>query len=306
MNKLFSNQDYEILAKDVIGDAFYANNSYRDKVSKERQYAEIIVRKVLDINPSDQVMLGDKKILKKVAGLPHNSFFLKAINKIKASGNKTTHTQYLLPVEKTDFDEMTDSLFDMYAYVAIKYFDKYKFGSRNDVMSVFSLLPPIIRYKALEYLFSVEPNNIAVADKLVLAVMKAENPDDADAWVKQHKKELEALLCFPEQAYQKIAANMGEVFAKEVLSSAPKNMYELSVSKIEQLRGKIESEGTIYKTFEEALPYYKKHGIIPDNGTDEIHEFNDMMEFMYLGRKENEDQEIGEPFMVINMLDTNI
>lgn len=303
MNKIFSNQDYEILAKDVIGDTFYANNSYRDKVSKERQYAEIIVRKVLDINPSDQVVLGDKKILKKVAGLPHNSFFLKAINKIKAPGNQTTHTQYLLPVKKADFDEATDSLFDMYAYVAIKYFDKYKFGSRNDVMTAFSLLPPIIRFKALEYLFSVEPDNIAVADKLVLAVMKAENPDDADAWVKQHKEKLEALPCVSEQAYQKMVADMGEVLAKEVMLSTPKNMYELSVSKIEQLRGRIENEGTIYKTFEEALPYYKEHGIIPDDGTDEIQEFNDMMEFMYLGRKENKDQEIEEPFMVINMLD---
>ena len=303
MNKIFSNQDYEILAKDVIGDTFYANNSYRDKVSKERQYAEIIVRKVLDINSSDQVVLGDKKILKKVAGLPHNSFFLKAINKIKAPGNQTTHTQYLLPVKKADFDEATDSLFDMYAYVAIKYFDKYKFGSRNDVMTAFSLLPPIIRFKALEYLFSVEPDNIAVADKLVLAVMKAENPDDADAWVKQHKEELEALPCVSEQAYQKMVADMGEVLAKEVMLSTPKNMYELSVSKIEQLRGRIENEGTIYKTFEEALPYYKEHGIIPDDGTDEIQEFNDMMEFMYLGRKENKDQEIEEPFMVINMLD---
>lgn len=207
-----------------------------------------------------------------------------------------------MPVEKTDFEMAADSLFDMYAYVVIKYFDKYKFGSRNDVIAAFSLLPPIIRYKALEYLFSVEPDNIVVADKLVLAVMKAENPDNADAWVKQHKGELEALPCISEQTYQKMVADMGEVFAKEVMLSAPKNMYELSVSKIEHLRGGIESKGTIYKTFEEALPYYKEHGIIPDDGTDEIYEFNDMMEFMYLGRKENEDQEIEEPFMVINML----
>lgn len=66
MNKLFFNQDYEILAKDIIGDTFYANNSYRDKISKVRQYAEIIVRKVLDIAPFDQVTIGDKKILKKL------------------------------------------------------------------------------------------------------------------------------------------------------------------------------------------------------------------------------------------------
>lgn len=302
MNKLFSNYDYEILARDVIGDIFYANNSYRDKISKERQYAEVILRKILDIDPSGIIMLGDKKILKRISELPHNLFLLKAIRKINTFGNKTTHTQCISPVVKIDFDEVTDSLFDMYAYIAIKYFDKYKFGSRNDVMTAFSLLPPIIRYKALEYLFSIEPNNSAVADKLILAVMKAENPDAADAWVKQHKETLEVLPCVSEQDYQKMVAAIGEILAREVMSSAPKNMYELSVSKIEQLRRRIENNGTVYKTFEEALPYYKEYGIILDDGTDEIHEFNDMMEFMYLGRKENENQKIEEPFMVINIL----
>ena len=41
----------------------------------------------------------------------------------------------------------------------------------------------------------------------------------------------------------------------------------------------------MYRTFEEALPYYSKNGIIPDDGSEEVREFNDMMEFLYLGRK---------------------
>ena len=116
MNRLFSNQDYEVLAKDVIGDAFYSNNSFRDKISKERQYAEVIVRKVLDINPSDQITIGDKKIIKKVSQLPHCGFLLKSIDVLRDPGNKTTHTQYLAPVTESDFEKATDSFF---GYVGI-------------------------------------------------------------------------------------------------------------------------------------------------------------------------------------------
>ena len=159
---------------------------------------------------------------------------------------------YLAPVTDSDFDKATDSFFDMLAYLPIKYFDKYKFGSRNDVMTAFSLLPPIIRYKTLEYLFSIEPDNIAVADKLVLSIMKANNPDDAMKWAIAHRQELERLSCVTEGGYNTLVDQFGEAIARETIASAPKNMYELCVSKIEQLRESINQNGTLYKTFEEA------------------------------------------------------
>ena len=44
----FNNDEYQTLASDLIGDIFYTSTSYRGKISTLRQYAEIIVRKILD------------------------------------------------------------------------------------------------------------------------------------------------------------------------------------------------------------------------------------------------------------------
>ena len=179
-------------------------------------------------------------------------------------------------------------------YDGIKYFDTYKFGSRNDVMTAFSLLPPIVRYKALEYLFSVESDNIAVADKLILSVMKAENPDKAEEWAENHRANLESLPVVTAQAYKDMVEKKGENVAKDYIHSAPENMYEVCIGKINNLRGLLE-KGPLYRTFEEAYPYYKEYGILEDDGTEEVREFNDMMEFLYLGRKE-------EPVIVLDSI----
>lgn len=45
----FNNEEYQTLVSDLIGDIFYTSTSYRGKISTLRQYAEIIVRKILDI-----------------------------------------------------------------------------------------------------------------------------------------------------------------------------------------------------------------------------------------------------------------
>ena len=50
--KKFDNEKYQILAKDLMGDIFYSETSNRNKIATIRQYAEVIVRKILDINPS--------------------------------------------------------------------------------------------------------------------------------------------------------------------------------------------------------------------------------------------------------------
>ena len=80
-------------------------------------------------------------------------------------------------------------------------------------------------------------------------------------------------------------------------------MYVVCKDKIRQLRKSVE-KGTMYRTFEESYPYFKESGILDDDGTDEVKEFNDMMEFLYLGRKEAEDRDIEEPLVVLNSLST--
>ena len=90
----FNNEQYQILANDLIGDIFYTSTSYRGKISTLRQYAEIIIRKILDINPKEKIMLGDKRIRKHIETLQNHEVVENAVKKLKEEGNKTTHTQY--------------------------------------------------------------------------------------------------------------------------------------------------------------------------------------------------------------------
>ena len=49
------------------------------------------------------------------------------------------------------------------------------------------MLPPIIRYKVLSFLYIKYPDNISVIDKLVLATMKALSVDEAKEWIEREK-----------------------------------------------------------------------------------------------------------------------
>lgn len=115
--------------------------------------------------------------------MPNHEFVEAAIETIRGKGNQSTHTQYLGGFDLEDFDKVVDGLFDMLSYLLINYFEKYKFGSRNDVLYSFSMLPPIIRYKVLSFLYIKYPDNISVIDKLVLATMKALSVDEAKEWI---------------------------------------------------------------------------------------------------------------------------
>lgn len=88
----FNNEEYEVLVCDLIGDVQYANTSYRGKISTLRQYAEVIVRKILDIDPREDMTLGNEKIKHSIRKLPNYKMVEKAANKIKKKGNKSTHT----------------------------------------------------------------------------------------------------------------------------------------------------------------------------------------------------------------------
>lgn len=72
--KKFDNEKYQILAKDLMGDIFYSETSNRNKIATIRQYAEVIVRKILDIDSSEKVTVGAKKYLKKLRSLTIVSF----------------------------------------------------------------------------------------------------------------------------------------------------------------------------------------------------------------------------------------
>lgn len=54
----FNNEEYQSLVNDLIGDIFYTEISFRGKISIVRQYAEVIVKKILDIVPNEHLTLG--------------------------------------------------------------------------------------------------------------------------------------------------------------------------------------------------------------------------------------------------------
>lgn len=299
----FNNNEYQCLTNDLIGDIFYTDTSFRGKISTIRQYAEVITRKILDVKPGEKLTLGQNNIQNGIKSLPNHEFIESALETIRGKGNLSTHTQYLERLTTEDFKNIVDSLFDMLSFLLINYFEKYEFGSRNDVMSSFSLLPPIIRYKVLDFLHKKHPNNISIIDKLVLAIMKAFNVDEATKWVEEKKNVLIQMKTMSEKAFNEIAEREGVELARILQSTAPSNMYLLCKMKISQVGAVINDNGTLYSDFESALPYYKARGILTGDDL-EIEEFNDIMNFLYLGRKEKLQELSNEsnPFVILNFI----
>ena len=308
--KKFDNEKYQILAKDLMGDIFYSETSNRNKIATIRQYTEAILRKILDIDSNKKLTIGAKKISKKIEGLNNSKFLKEALEDIKQAGNQCTHTEYLGEVTADEFDKIVDKLLDMLSFMLINYFETYEFGSRSDVLWSFSLLPPIVRYKVLIFLYNKYPNNIHVTDRLALAIVKAFDKEEAIRWIEEEKNNLINLDIMSDKVFAEIEKNEGTEIAEFIRFSSPyKNMYELCIDKIMKIGNEIDLKGHLYIDFESALPYYKQYGII-DEDSEEIKEFNDIMDFLYLGRRTKLDDfiKLKEPYVVLNAIieDDNI
>ena len=299
----FNNNAYQSLVTDLIGDTFYKDISVSGRISFIRKYAEVVIRKILDIDPNKKVTLGAKNIRNRIKNLPNHEFVEAAIETIRGKGNQSTHTQYLGGFDLEDFDKVVDGLFDMLSYLLINYFEKYKFGSRNDVLYSFSMLPPIIRYKVLSFLYIKYPDNISVIDKLVLATMKALSVDEAKEWIEREKNILIKMGTVKEKAINEIAEKEGIEVAEFIRNSSPANMYILCKMKILKVEDIVNSRGRLYTDFESALPYYKSRGILIGDDL-ETTEFNDIMNFLYMGRKEKIRKLSNEsnPYMILNFI----
>ncbi len=153
-------------------------------------------------------------------------------------------------------------------------------------MFAFSILPPIIRYKVLIFLYEKYPDNVSIIDKLVLATLKACNAETVTKWIEANKESLLQMNTYSENFNSKITQqdpNLAEVLKY----MAPSNMYQLCKDKIAQVGETIRSKGLVYSDFESALPYYRQIGRVQGT-TPEVQEFNDIMDFLYMGRKERE------------------
>jgi hypothetical protein len=282
----FNNSTYEALVKDLVNDAFYIENrSPRGKIATVRQYSEIIIRKILNLKSEDFVTIGNERIRTMLKDQSReNEFLLNALDVIRTTGNDCTHTQKTEVVADDDVKAVIDSLFDMYSYLFIDFFEKYEFGSNMGILHAFSMLPPIIRYKTLAYLYEKHPDNIMLVDKLGLAILKAFDKETAIEWVEKRKENLAELPTVTPNAEKEIAEKYGEEVAKTIIAMSPKNMYDLCIDKINKVASLIDQRGKLYDDFESAIDFYKKIGIVEGDSL-EVSEFNSIMEFLYLGRK---------------------
>lgn len=281
----FNNEAYEALVNDLINDAFYLEGaSRRGTIAKIRQYTEVIVRRILELPKKTKVTLGDERIISRI-GEKNNLLLLNSIKAINKMGSKCTHTQLTREITEEDVKTVIDSLFNLYAYLLIGYFEKYKFGTNLEVVRQFSILPPIIRHITLEYLYSKYPENLMVIDKLSLALLKALNKEAAIKWIEERKEKLILTPSVAKSAEKDIIEKVGEEFARIIISTAP-NMYDLCTERINLVADDINKNGKLYNDFESAIDYYRESGSISGESSDII-EFNSIMEFLYLGRKSN-------------------
>lgn len=298
--KKFNNKSYETLVNDLIGDTFYCGISYRGRVAKIRQYTEVIVRKLIDYDPDKGITLGKHCIEKRIHSIPNYCFIKDSLENIRNYGNDDSHTQKRDVVTEDEYNRVVDSLFNMLSILLINYFDKYKFGSNEEVMFSFSLLPPIIRYKVLSYLYEKDSENISVIDKLVLSIMKAYDIDTAKKWIEKEKENLILKKAITDNAYNDLIEKKGIVRASYIYENIILNMYESCKQKILTFEKNNMEKNKLYLDFESALPYYKENGVL-SKGDEESNEFNDIMYFLYMGRKEQIKKELS-----FNVLDSYV
>lgn len=284
----FNNEAYQALVNDLINDAFYIEGaSYRGIIAKIRQYAEVVVRKILNLSPDETVELGNGKLQHKLKE-KNNPLLLNAVKKINKIGSECTHTKSIREISKEEVNDTINRLFELYASLLIDYFEKYQFGSNPHIVYSFSMLPPIIRYITLNYLYDKYPDNLIIIDKLSLILLKALNREAAINWLETHKDVLEKTPTITEKAYQEICQKGGVELANLLCSTSPQNMYVLCCEKVNLLAKQIDKVGLLYNDFESAIVHYRENGIVKGSSS-EVMEFNSIMEFLYLGRKAQTD-----------------
>lgn len=281
----FNNEAFTALANDLINDAFYVEGrSPRGKIATLRQYAELIVRKILDLSHEEFVTLGSKKVKEKLKDVSNNSLFLlNSLAILQNAGNDCTHTQVITSIHDEDVRVNLDNLLNIISYLFIAYFKKYQFGTSAEILTAFSLLPPIIRFKVLNELFIDDEENIALIDKLCLSIFKAYSADMAFSWLEEKRFKFESIPSYTEEFIKNFEKMYGSEMTLQFINSIPSSIYDSCKEKIIILSDQI-AENRAYLDFESALPFYQEKGKL-DEVKNENKEFNSIMEFVYLGRQ---------------------
>lgn len=261
----FNDEDYIYILGDCLHDIFYVDTSYRGKIAQIRVLSEIIIRKLIDFNPDDQLTIGDKSVLSIVNCLTFGDHYKDCILAIKNdtndyyAANSCSHSKVRSQITKNDYAEIYDHLLDLFSCLFIQFFSNHSFGSNYNIIRCFSLLPPIIRYKVLIFLYPNDKNNTVLIDKLVLVTLKEFGVDKALQWLEDNK---DHLITIPTD----FSANLYHY----LLQTVKTNMK------------------ATYKTMEEAKAFFNYNKkTFEEDKDDDVQKFVKLMEFFYMGRIED-------------------
>lgn len=299
---VYNNEAYREMVNEFLNEIYYVEGmSYGTKIEKIRQYTEIIIRRLLKYDQEEQLTLGNRNIKKQLRASGYTEqWFITALKNICKKGNLRSHTQMRKIAEVEEYNEVENSLFDLYGYLFYDFFKRYRFGTNKEIVTVFSYLPPIVRYTALQGLFERDGNNLDVIDKFALAILKAKDRGKAEEWLELNKNKFVAMSSVDEAGKQDIINQVGPELGEIIISSAP-NMYDLCCERVKKVDSALEGK-ILYDSFETALSGYREFGHVTGE-TEEVKEFNQLMEFVFMGRKEQE-KKIKNTVKSISLLDS--
>lgn len=297
--KEFINSEYADLISSLIHDTRYIQISNRGKIQGLRSYSEVLFRKLLNIGNDIQITVGqirddstNKAVSRAIKDLDkgiQEALFVTA-KRISRLGNIATHTQYTEDFTETDVKEMEEAVLDLYALMFVRYFNNIGVSifTSPQILRTFSLLPPIIRYKTWKYLFEQNHNNIQVANRLMLSIVKTFNWIEAYNWLERNKVLIKS-ISYPSyndmMQYYSMYRFEGESENDIVIIASFNfidydNAYDLLKDKLKACQYLINESGKMYKNFEEAVYYYRNE----IEKYDELDvEYYDLLNFVFIG-----------------------
>jgi len=299
----FSDNEYKNLILNLIREVNYVDVSNMNKLSSLRKHGEIIVRKILNIGNGTQIMLGqvaqnskneDISTALRDLDVDLQNKLIHVVSVFNRLIRDSCHTQRTSDYTEEEVKEAEDKICELYAILFIKYFSEIEVGIETSphVLRLFSVLPPIIRFKVWSYLFE-KNNNVIIADKFCLAIIKKDGKKEALKWLNDNEaliRNMHYPSCAEIDRYNKMHIVWTEpgkyIFSVSLAFSKYSNMYDLLKDKIEDPRTSINESGKMYKTFDEALIYYKQIRERYAN-RDDTKKLIELMDFVYIGRRES-------------------
>lgn len=296
----YSDDLYKNTLTALIGDIYYADGISIDaKIARIRKLAEVIVRRLIKYNPRSALTLGDYRTRDALDNCGMNEpFFRDALKTINKYGNDSIHSRNTELPTAAVFEEVSAALTNLYAYLFFDYFKRRGFDIDNQIKSAFSTLPPYLRFTVLRELCYSGFSNAAVLEKLARAAVKSFGFKGALDWIEENRCELETLdICLDEtDAYGSDAEAMileceGTLYFVQPPRDACGSVYDYLAREIASLEILSHVPAVCqYRTFEEAREFYLRFGIV-EGDTAEVREFNEIMRFVFQGRKSEETAE---------------